>query len=151
MPQAPSRVAVTGETVRNAQKKLHCRILSAEDCPTNQRLITILLRRAGAEVELAEDGQIALGLALEAQWSGSPFDLILMDMEMPVMDGFEATRKLRSAGYRPPIIALTALDMTANRQKCLDAGCDDYITKPIDPKKFVGSLERWVAREPSPV
>src|SRR5208283_4598921 len=104
---------------------------------------------AGAEVEVAENGQVALHLALAAEESGNTFAAILMGMEMPVMDGFEATRKLRSAGYKPPIIALSALDMTANRRKCLDAGCDDYITKPIDPKKFIGLLERWVAREPS--
>ena len=100
-------------------------------------------------MELAENGQIALDLALTAQQVGNPFDVILMDMQMPVMDGYEATQNLREAGYKEPIIALTAHAMTEDRQKCIDAGCDDYITKPIDPKKLVGLIEPWVAREPS--
>ena len=134
------------EPVGNAQQKLNCRILLAEDGPDNQRLIAFLLRKAGAEVELAENGQIALDLALAAQQAGSPFDVILMDMQMPVMDGYDATQKLRSAATREPIIALTAHAMTEDRQKCIDAGCDDYIAKPIDPKKLVEIIEAWVAK-----
>ena len=126
-------------------------ILLAEDGPDNQRLIAFLLRRAGADVEVAENGQIAVDLALAAKQSGSPFDVILMDMQIPVMDGYEATQKLHSAGYRRPIIALTAHAMAADREKCIEAGCDDYISKPIDSKKLVGSIEAWVPREPSPV
>ena len=118
--------------------------------PINQRLMTIVLRKAGAEVELAENGQIALDLALAAQRAGNPFDMILMDMQMPVMDGYEATQELRRAGYRGPIIALTANAMTEDRQRCVDAGCDDYISKPIDPKKLAGILEAWVATATNP-
>jgi CheY-like chemotaxis protein len=136
--------------VGEAKQRLNCHILLAEDGPDNQRLIAFLLRKAGAQVELAENGQIALEVALAAQKAGDPFDVILMDMQMPVMDGYEATQKLRNAGYREPILALTAHAMIGDRQKCMDVGCDDYISKPIDPKKMVALLEAWVGRKPSP-
>ena len=149
--QEPGIAVTTKEPVYNTQHVLNCRILLAEDGPDNQRLIAFLLRKAGAEVELAGNGQIAVDLALAAQQVGSPFDIILMDMQMPVMDGYEATQNLRSAGYKEPIIALTAHAMTSDRQKCIDAGCNNYISKPIDPTKLVGLLEPWVARAVSVV
>jgi len=151
MTPEPSKPLSSSEPVVNAHPNLACSILLAEDGPDNQRLIAFLLRKAGAEVELAENGQIALDLALAAQRAGSPFDVILMDMQMPVMDGYEATQMRRSAGYTQPIIALTAHAMTGDRQKCVDAGCNDYITKPIDAKKLVGLLQPWTTKERSPV
>jgi CheY-like chemotaxis protein len=148
--QKPSKPCTSSEPVGEAKQRLNCHILLAEDGPDNQRLIAFLLRKAGAQVELAENGQIALEVALAAQKAGDPFDVILMDMQMPVMDGYEATQKLRNAGYREPILALTAHAMIGDRQKCMDVGCDDYISKPIDPKKMVALLEAWVGRKPSP-
>ena len=143
--------AVAARKPQDNVQKLNCRILLAEDGPDNQRLIAFVLRKAGADVEVAENGQIALDLALAAKQSGSPFDVILMDMQMPVMDGYEATQNLRRTGYTEPIVALTAHAMAADREKCIEAGCDDYISKPIDSKKLVGSIEAWVPREPSAV
>jgi signal transduction histidine kinase/FixJ family two-component response regulator len=136
--------------VGKEKPKLQGRILLVEDGLDNQRLIAYLLRRAGAEVELAEDGTVALEKVqgtMEETGSGErdgskmPFDVILMDMQMPKMDGYEAARRLRDMGYRRPIIALTAYAMSADRQKCLDAGCDDFASKPISE----GQLLRTVA------
>src|SRR5205823_3320842 len=101
---------------------LHGKILLAEDGPDNRRLIATLLRKAGAIVDTAEDGRQALEQALAAQKAGEPHDLILMDMAMPRMDGFMATRQLRQAGYQRPIVALTANSASEARPECLAAG-----------------------------
>jgi CheY-like chemotaxis protein len=121
------------------------RILLAEDGPDNQRLISVLLRRAGAEVTIAADGQMAYDKASDAWQRGEPFDVILMDMQMPILDGYEATRRLRKIGYRFPIIALTAHAMVEDRQICLDAGCDDHATKPLQFSRLVAAIRDRLA------
>jgi PAS domain S-box-containing protein len=123
-----------------------CRILLAEDGPDNQRLISYLLRCAGAEVTLAENGRIACDLALATMEAGKPFDVVLMDMQMPVLDGYAATRCLRAAGYEGSIVALTAHTMRRDREQCLAAGCDDYAAKPINRDVLFDVIRKYVGR-----
>jgi len=119
------------------QPALNCRVLLAEDALVNQRLISGMLQKAGMEVRVAENGKLAVEMALAARDEGSPFAVVLMDMQMPVMDGYEAVSLLRRRGYDHPIIALTAHAMAADRERCLKAGCDDYTTKPVERRKLI--------------
>ncbi len=127
-----------------ATAKLTGRLLLAEDGLDNQRLIALLLRKAGAEVDVAENGRIALDMLEEAAGGGQPYDLLLTDMQMPEMDGYTLARTLRERGVAMPIVALTAHAMADDRQKCLDAGCDDFATKPIDRALLFATIQRWL-------
>lgn len=125
----------------SARMTLHgYRVLLAEDAPDNQRLISFVLRKAGAEVTVVANGQQTVDAAWQALDSEHPFDVILMDMQMPVLDGFGATALLRAKGYRGRIIALTANAMSGDRDKCLAAGCDDYATKPINREVLIEQI-----------
>ncbi len=117
-----------------------CRILLVEDNLTNQVLVAGILSKSRAEVTSVTDGERALEAALLACDKGNPFDIILMDMQMPIMDGYEATGQLRRKGYTGAIIALTAHAMSSDREKCIKAGCNDYVAKPIDRKKLIDKI-----------
>jgi signal transduction histidine kinase len=120
------------------------RVLLADDAPQNRRLISALLKKSGARVDVVANGQQAIDMALNAVKRRQPYDVVLMDMVMPEKDGFTATRQLREAGYTGGIVALTANEGSGARQECLAAGCDDYATKPVDRDTLIGVISRWV-------
>jgi signal transduction histidine kinase/ActR/RegA family two-component response regulator len=116
------------------------RILLAEDGPDNRRLIGHLLGRLGAHVVAVENGQEAVEAV---QKSGDqPFDLVILDMQMPILDGYDAARQLRNAGHEVPILALTANAMPGDRMICLEAGCNDYLSKPVRRDDLASSIAR---------
>jgi CheY-like chemotaxis protein len=120
------------------------RILLAEDGPDNQRLIAFHLRKAGAIVDIAENGRVALEMLDAANASNVKYRMLLTDMQMPEMDGYVLTRTLRSRNEDLPIVALTAHAMAEDRKKCFDAGCDDYACKPIDKAALLNICHRWM-------
>ena len=122
------------------------RILYVEDGPDNQRLVWHILNKTQFTVVIANDGQEAIEEVYRQQEENEDaYDLILMDMQMPRMDGYEATRQLRSAGFTMPIVALTAHALAGDRAKCLAAGCTDYMAKPIRPKELRAALKSILA------
>ena len=142
------------------ERKHDVRILLAEDNPVNQKLAQLMLSKAGYRVEVACDGQEAVGKYTEMP---DKYDLIFMDIEMPVMDGLQATKEIRAweglaadngestnrnsrIGFKIPIVAMTANALEKVRQKCLEAGLDDYITKPINKKILLETIDKWVLK-----
>jgi signal transduction histidine kinase/DNA-binding response OmpR family regulator len=133
-----------GSAVMASPRLNGLRVLVAEDGLDNRQIILFYLRQAGAEVMVAENGKAAVQLATEMAKANRPFDLILMDMQMPVMDGYTATTTLRNSRYTGPIVALTANAMAHDREKCLTAGCNGFITKPILWPEFWTTIRRFL-------
>jgi CheY-like chemotaxis protein len=132
--EAPSTIYFTG------------RILLAEDSLDIQKSMVFFLKKAGASVDVAADGRIAIDMIERANSTGCGYELLLTDMQMPNMDGYELVSRLRSNGWTLPIIALTAYSMVEDRQQCLDAGCNDYISKPIDRRALLRTCQTWIER-----
>ncbi len=144
---ATNQRIITRHTAREMRRSA-LRILLAEDNVTNQDVALGILRKLGLRADLVATGVDAVQ-ALET----IPYDLVLMDVQMPEMDGLEATRRVRDAGsavlnHRVPIIAMTAHAMKDDRERCLAAGMDDYVTKPISPVALAEAIDRWLPREP---
>lgn len=140
-------VSQSPHTTQPEVTHLPARILLAEDGPDNQRLISFHLRKAGATVDLADNGAIALRMIEQAQ---QPYDLLISDMQMPEMDGYTLARTLRERGSNLPIIALTAHAMSDDAAKCINAGCDDYATKPINRTQLLTTCDSWLKQSKRP-
>jgi PAS domain S-box-containing protein len=144
----PRQHIVTRHALREMRRGA-VRILLAEDNHTNQLVALVILRKLGLHADVVGDGSEALK-SLET----SRYDLVLMDVQMPVMDGLEATRRIRDPGsavlnHEVPIIAMTAHAMQGDRERCIEAGMDDYVTKPISPQSLADAVDRWLPREES--
>jgi PAS domain S-box-containing protein len=120
------------------------RVLIAEDTRSIQVLLRRMLQDRVAKIEVVGDGEAVLAEYDRAVRSDEPYDLVLMDMQMPLLDGYEATRRLREAGVETPVIALTASAMSGDRENCQRAGCNSYLTKPVDRRELLSELERWI-------
>jgi CheY-like chemotaxis protein len=146
-------VLVTRHTLREVgieRRNEGCayRILVAEDNVINRKVAVRLLEKRRFEVACADNGAEAV-----ERFRNEPFDLILMDCQMPILSGYEATAEIRRiesecpGGRRIPIVAMTAHAMAGDREKCLESGMDDYLSKPIDTGLLYSTLERWLTRE----
>lgn len=129
-PEAGRSLPPVRPLMRNGLEQM--RILVADDAPENQWLFSFFLRKAGATVAFAGDGEQVVDMALKGD-----YHLILMDIQMPKVDGYEATRALRAKGFKKPILAVTAHALVEEKERCLQAGCDDHLPKPVDPRVLI--------------
>ena len=142
----PSSIGkLASPVVRTTDVPLSGRFLLAEDGPDNQLLIGSFLRKQGAEVTIVDNGRKAVDAALASMADGNPFRIVLMDMQMPIQDGYSATSELRARGWTRPILALTANVMQGDRQKCTDAGCNDFATKPINRTELIEQIQALIS------
>jgi len=133
------------QAVASAEKgaPLTARVLLVEDCPDTQRLFTHILSQAGADVTSASTGRDTIRLAVQAMVEQRPFDCLLLDMQLPDIDGYHVARMLRDSGYTAPIVALTANMTPGERERCLASGCDDFATKPIKRQDLVNLVAKY--------
>jgi PAS domain S-box-containing protein len=148
-PVAPTNEAAKSSANRHAvfaEAKVSGRILLAEDGKDNQRLICHYLRKVGAQIVVVDNGRSAVDAVVRASELGQPFDLVLMDMQMPILDGYSATEEIRRIGSSIPVVALTAHAMTDNRDRCMAVGCDGFLSKPIEVERFMETVKRYLGR-----
>jgi CheY-like chemotaxis protein/two-component sensor histidine kinase len=130
------------ELVKYDEEKFYGNILVVEDTETNQMLIRLLLEKLGLSVTIACNGKEGI-----QRFKETPYDLIFMDMHMPVMNGYDATKELRAMGIKTTIVALTASALKGDKEKCMSSGCDDYLSKPIDRKALLDILNKYMTKQ----
>lgn len=118
------------------------RVLLVEDCPDQQRLLAVALRHSGADVTLECNGEAAVDAIVG---SATPFDVVVMDLAMPLMDGIQATRLLRARGQAVPVIGITAYETEQTRNQWLAEGCNEFLAKPFDSAALVTAVQRLAA------
>jgi signal transduction histidine kinase/FixJ family two-component response regulator len=133
------------DTSVSEEKALSGQVLLAEDNPTNQQLLSLFLRKMGAKVDVAENGDLAVNMATQ-----NHYDLIYMDMQMPVLSGVDAVKMLREQGYEHPIVALTANATNEDKMICIRAGCNDFLTKPIPRQKLYDMTSKYLKPSEKP-
>jgi PAS domain S-box-containing protein len=141
-PAGPENKVVRLRPSPGSRELSHLRVLVVDDSPDNQALIKKFLTLSGASVETANNGREGFEKAVEGG-----FDIVLMDLQMPEMDGYEATQKLRTTGFKRPIVALTAHAMKEERRKCLESGFNEHLTKPVDPERLLTLLLELSVRD----
>ncbi|MBL8334231.1 MAG: response regulator, partial [Rubrivivax sp.] len=146
LPTASAQAASAPTSPSLLQRLRGARVLMVEDNAVNMLIAVALLQRWGVEVGQATDGRQAVEAVEMAAATGRPYDAVLMDLQMPVMSGYEATRVLRAsaAGQGVPVVALTAAALVSEREQALASGMDDFLTKPIDADRLGATLARWV-------
>jgi CheY-like chemotaxis protein len=132
---------------------MNCNILIVEDLIDTQRLLAFILSKAVRHIDLAENGKVAVERVRKAALAYQPYDLIIMDLQMPVMDGDEAIRILRREGIELPILVLTANNTPYDRQNAVEAGCDEFMPKPFAPKHLLEMIQQLLVfnRVPRPM
>ena len=130
---------MTGSNIVKQHPLDSVKILLVDDSPDNRIFVSHILKLAGANVVSAENGDDGVKAAM-----ANSFDIVLMDLQMPVKDGFEATAELRSLAFKKPIVALTAHIMKGDRERCLNSGFDDHVGKPIDKNLLISAITNLI-------
>ena len=140
----PSSSTATGQSTHTTLKSN--KILIVDDAKDNRILLQHFFKKTAAQIEFAQDGQQAIDAINAAIESDSPFDLVLMDMQMPVLDGYHATVQLRKQGITTPIIAVTSHALEGDREHCLEAGCNEYMSKPVNKSDLINACANLISQ-----
>jgi CheY-like chemotaxis protein len=142
-------VQVRGRVETVPDEPLSGQVLLVDDAADNRKLLSVVLRKAGMQVTTAENGEEACQALAAAAAAGRTFDIVVMDVQMPVLDGRDAATRMRAAGFTAPLVALTAHATAQDQKLCLAAGFDEYVTKPIAPRQLTDLVRRQLQARPT--